>query len=244
MARTTKQILREQEQQADRDRAQREAQAVATIELAAVPAVPDNRTARQRYLDSVAPGGIVGRLVKFSKEGHFTFADTGETVREDEDFVALCDQTLVSWVKFNDGEPPQRIGGLLYQNFDLPPREQLGDNREAEWPIGLSGRPEDPWKHEMLLVLRRPATLEMLTFATTSKTGRSGVGNLLKHYETLQFGSPGAYPVVRLKPGGYRDKRFGWVPTPSFIPVGIAGGLSPAVPDTSLKTQLDDEIPF
>ena len=67
---------------------------------------------------------------------------------------------------------------------------------------------------------------------------------LLRHYNRLQISNPGAYPVVRLKPSGYQDNRFGWVNTPSFIPVGIAAGMSADVPDTSLKAQLNDAIGF
>ena len=60
-------------------------------------------------------------------------------------------------------------------------------------------------------MLRRPATLELATFSTMSKTGRRAVGTLLQHYNRLQTSNPGAYPVVRLKPSGYQDNRFGWV---------------------------------
>ena len=242
MPRTSKQVLADQQRQADRDRALKPAQAVAPIR--AVPAIPDNRSAREKYLDEVAPSGVVGRLIKFSKEGKFTFADTGETVSEGEDFVCMCDETLVSWVRFNDGEPPTRIGGLLYQDFVLPPREQLGDNNEADWPIGLSGKPEDPFKHEQLLVLRRPVTLELATFSTMSKTGRRAVGTVLRHYNRRQASNPGAYPVVRLKPGSYQDRQYGKVLVPNFVVVGMAAGLSAEVPDTSLKNQLNDQIPF
>lgn len=238
---TVKQVLAEQQKQADRERALKPAAAPVR---ATMPAIPDSRSAQEKYLDEIAPSGIVGRLIKFSKEGKFLFSDTDEAVDEKEGFVCLCDQTLVSWVRFNEGEAPTRIGGLLYQGFALPPREQLGNNDEADWPIGLSGKPEDPWKHEQLVVLRRPVTLELATFSTMSKTGRRAVGTLLRHYNRLQISNPGAYPVVRLKPSGYHDNRFGWVHTPSFIPVGIAAGLSADVPDTSLKAQLNDAIPF
>ena len=170
---------------------------------------------------------------------------TTRPFREDEDFVVLADQTLVSWVKFNgEGEPPTRIGGLLYQGFVLPPREQLDDTDPRDWPIGLSGKPEDPWKHEQMIVLRRPATLELLTFSTMSKTGRRAVGNLLRHYDRLQVSNPGAFPVVRLKPGGYQDSRYGWVHTPMFVVVGVAAGHSADMPDTSLKAEMNDEIPI
>lgn len=245
MARTTKQILADQKKQAERDHAaSRPTQAIAPIKPAPMPTIPDDRTAQQKYLDEIAPSGIVGRLIKFTKEGHFIFSDTDEEIDPQEDFVCLADETLVSWVKFNDGEAPTKIGGLLYHGFVLPPRDRLGDCNEVTWPIGLSGRPEDPWKHEISLVLRRPATLELATFSTMSKTGRRAVGSLLKHYNRLRSSNPGAYPVVRLKPSGYQDSRYGFVNTPSFVPVGVAAGLSADVPDTSLKTQLNDAIPF
>ena len=38
-------------------------------------AVPDNRPDIDRYLDEIAPASIVGRMVKFSKEGMFVTAD-------------------------------------------------------------------------------------------------------------------------------------------------------------------------
>ena len=54
---------------------------------------PDNRTPVQQYLDEVAPASIVGRMVKFAKEGEFITAGRRRGNRDDVDFVALCDQT-------------------------------------------------------------------------------------------------------------------------------------------------------
>ena len=100
MPRTSKQVLAEQKQQADATAHSKPAQLPATRK-AALPATPDHRSPRQRYLDEVAPSGIVGRLVKFDgKEGKFFFADTEETISDAEDFVVLADQTLVAFVKF------------------------------------------------------------------------------------------------------------------------------------------------
>jgi hypothetical protein len=242
MPRRSKEVLAQQKADAERERAQVPVKAKA----AALPAAADSRSPREKYLDDIAPSGVVGRLIKFSKEGQFVFLDDESTISPDEDFVALVDQTLVSWVRFHDGEPPERIGGLLYQGFELPPREQMGDTNRATWSIGLSGQPEDPWKHEMMLVLKRPVTLELATFATTSKTGRRAVGNLLRHYDRLQHTETGAFPVVRLRPGGFNhsDARIGWVPVPTFVAVGVSPGHTAAIPDTSVKSQLNDEIPF
>jgi hypothetical protein len=246
MPRTSKQVLADQKQQIEHDRTQR-SQQLAPRSAAPLPATPDNRNARQRYLDEVAPSGIVGRLVKFDgKEGKFIFVDTEETISDKEDFVVLADQTLATWVKFRPDQSPLRVGGLLYApDFELPEREQLGDTDQTRWGIGkFSGEPADPWKEEMMLVLKRPSTMELLTFATLNKTGRRAVATLLKHYDRLQISSPGSYPVVRLKVGGYQDSRFGWVHAPNFVVVGGSPGHTAAIPDTSLKNEMSDSIPF
>src|SRR5215207_7701365 len=75
--------------------------------------VPDNRTAAQRYVDALAPSSMAGRLIKFSKEGQFTTTDDGAVVDPRADFLALCDETMVGWIKFSgDGGPPERLQGL------------------------------------------------------------------------------------------------------------------------------------
>ena len=125
MTKTTKQALREQEAQAERDRQQRAAAQMPAMAVATPPASP--AAARAAYLDEIAPPSVAGRRIKFTREGVFAFADTGEAVSPDEDFVALLDQTVVAYIKFHDGAPPEQIGGLLYEGFVLPPRGSLGD---------------------------------------------------------------------------------------------------------------------
>jgi hypothetical protein len=268
--RTTQQALAEQKATAERDRlaAQRRAaqqkqddildqfaKPSAQPQQAVIPAtkqavaVPDNRTSVHQYVDEIAPSSIVGRAIKFNKNGQFEIEDTGEGIPDNQDFIALCDETLVGWIKFyRDGvTPPERNQGLLYDDdFDMPPREKLDDLNPADWPIGLSGEPEDPWKHQMNLVLQSPGTQELYTFRTTSPTGRRAVGNLLRHYNRMQKKDGDCYPVVRLKVGGFnhRDERIGWVPTPMFAVVGKAPKASAAIPDTSPTADLNDKIPF
>ena len=56
--------------------------------LASVPAVkapapvtvPDNRDYRSRYLDGVAPASVVGRMIKFTKDGKFITTDDDQEV--------------------------------------------------------------------------------------------------------------------------------------------------------------------
>jgi hypothetical protein len=268
--RTTTQALAQQKADAERDRSaaqrraaqSRQAEALdqfakpsgppeqAIVAAAKQPvALPDVRTEHQKYLDEVAPSAIVGRPIKFDgKDGKFLYADTDESISPDADFVAMCDETLVGWIRFHrDGEtPPDRIQGILYDGFIMPPRDKLGDLDPSSWELGLDGEPADPWQHQMNVVLQNPATLELATFRTTNKTGRRAVGNLLKHYDRLRRKDDNHYPVVRLKRGGYnsRDPRVGWVHTPTFVIVGTAPKASAAIPDTSVAADMNDQIPF
>jgi hypothetical protein len=250
---TPEQIIAEQKRQAETETAARKARKVAVTvpaKVASTPVaapLPDTRTEVQKYIDEVAPANIVGRMVKFGKDGKFVTADDDEPIDESAEFVALCDETLIGWIRFHrDGEtPPDRVQGLLYDGFVMPPRETLGDMDQTQWVNGLSGKPEDPWKHQMCLVLQHTETRELFTYVTTSDTGRRAVGNLLRHYDRMRRSGTDEVPVVRLKVGGFnhRDDRIGWVPTPVFAVVGRAPRDSAATPDTSTAADLNDGIP-
>jgi hypothetical protein len=254
---STKEILKRQVEDAARQRAaaiaQRRADAAPPASnTAVVPAkstavaVPDNRTAQQQYLDEIAPAAIVGRLIKFSKDGTFITGDDDKAVDENAPFTVLADQTLIGWQKFHEGAPPEQHMGLLYSDFVMPPRESLGDMDESQWPAGLSGAPEDPWKHCIYVVLQSGETAELFTFATRTKTGRRAVGDLLKHYDRMRRTHPDELPVAKLRAGGFqhKDDRIGFVPTPLFAVVGRALRDSVAKPDTSVAAQLNDAILF
>jgi len=263
--RTSAQVLAEQKADAERERAAKQAAlqrpiakppqdeierlttkpATAPAALTAV-AAPDARSSVQKYLDEVAPANIVGRMIKFSKEGKFVTSDDDESISGDMNFIVLADQTLIGWIKFNgEGEPPDRRMGLLYDGFVLPQREELGDDNEVEWELGLDGKPADPWQHHMYLVLQRVDTGEMFTFVTSSKTGRRAVGNLLRHYNTMQRKHPDMYPVAQLKTGGYqhKDDRVGWVNTPMFVVTGRTSKDDASKP-AALREDMNDQIPI
>jgi hypothetical protein len=211
---------------------------------AQAPAVTtDNRDYRSRYIDEQAPASTVGRLVKFSKDGEHITVDDGKAISDADEFVALVPETLVGLIKFNGpGEPPSREMGLLYDGFEVPSRESLGDLDQSKWEKGLDGQPQDPWLHQQCLVLQHTGTDELFTWVTTSRTGRRAVGNLLRHYDRMQRTSPNDLPVVRLGRGGFqhRDSRVGFVPTPVFVVVGRHNANNVAKP----PVMLDDAVPF
>ena len=195
----------------------------------------------------MAPSGIVGRLIKFSKEGKFIFADDGEAIAESEDFVVLADQTLVSWVKFNgEGEPPTRIGGLLYQGFVLPPRDAARRHRPArlaDRPVGQAGRPVEARADDRAAPADNARAVHVLDHdQDRAPRGRQPAAGTTTGCRPA---TPGAFPVVRLKPSGYQDSRFGWVHTPLFVVVGMAAGHSGRrAGHVAQEPKLNDEIPF
>ena len=83
---------------------------------AVMTAAERNREYRSRYLDEVAPASIVGRMIKFSRDGDFVTSDDGKAIAEGAEFIALCDQTVVGWQRFHGvGEPPSKEMGLLFE---------------------------------------------------------------------------------------------------------------------------------
>jgi hypothetical protein len=222
---------------------------------AAVPVAPESNRAvaiagnqdyRSRYLDEVAPAGIAGRLVKWTKDGTYVTTDDEQELPEGAEFILLADETQVGWLKFaGPGEPPEKHMGLLFDGFEMLPREDLGDLDQTKWELGLDNQPADPWLHQQNIVLQHVETRELFTFSTSSKTGRRAVGNLLRHFTRMQKTHPDELPVIRLGKGGYthRDSRVAWVATPVFVVVGRAPRDGTAKPDTSTGAYLNDAIP-
>ena len=246
MTRTTEQALRQQQQDAERDRRPVPTQPAVPAPASSTAVAPaDDRAVRNRYLEEIA-GGMPGRLFKFStKLNKFVTVDDGSDI-EDVDYVALCPETLIGWIKFSgDDLPPERVMGLLYDGFRKPEREELGDLDQTQWPAGLNNAPQDPWLHQVCLPLKNAATQELLVFTTLNETGRRAVGRLLQHYERTLRLNPDELPIVRLKVGGFnhRDPRVGWVSTPQFAIVGRTKRSDVAKP-AAPPDDFDDGLPF
>ena len=104
MSPTPEQIIAEQKTQAKKLSDAKTAGTTATT-LAVKPgstavAAPDRRTDVEKYIDEIAAASIVGRMIKFSKDGQFVTADDNEPIDETAEFIALCDETLIGWIKF------------------------------------------------------------------------------------------------------------------------------------------------
>jgi hypothetical protein len=216
-----------------------------TVAAAQVPALRPGADYRARYMAEEGSVGFPGPLVKFTKEAKFARTDTKEDLPEDAHYIAIIDELWVGLVKFGGpGEPPEKIGGLIYSDdFVMPDRATLGDSDESQWPVGISGQPEDPWQRHNYLPLQHSETKELMTFGTSSKTGRVAVRNLMNHYDRLRRRKPDHLPVVRLSVGGFQKDRVGWVSVPVFVAVTSVPRDEAASPDTSTEAILNDALP-
>lgn len=195
------------------------------------------------YLDAIAPGSS-GRVIRFDKLGRFVFVDDGTDVTDSE-WIALPDIVVGGWIRFGEkGEQPKRIMGNLSNGFAPPPREELGDNDPAQWDIGLSGRPEDPWKTQLNLALQRQDG-ERAMFSTMSKGGINEIVRLMRSYQRQRQNGANTYPIVRLQKGGFqhRDERIGEILKPMLTVIGNVGRDNETAPPV-IDDKMNDEVGF
>jgi hypothetical protein len=245
MTLTTEQQLAEQKRIAEKDRAAKNLPARTNGH--AEIAVPDDRSAVQGFLDDVAPATVEGTMFDGKRGAFVTTGSDEQVIGDDVDFVAICDQTLAGWIRFNgEGQKPDKIMGLPYEGWRQPKRDTLGNTDPAQWELGLDGKPQDPWLAQILLPMQRCDNSELYVFGTTSVTGRRAVGNLLRTYERSRRTYPTDYPLVRCKIGGFKhkDPRVGMVKVPVLCVVGRTPKDGSMVPDSKIETDLNDNIPF
>ena len=176
-------------------------------------------------------------------------------------FLAIMASQKWGWLKFGADNKPVKIVGLVEdENFIPPERHELGDLDESLWPIGLSGKPDDPWKEVGSFDLVNLATGECVTFEQSSWLGRDAITQFGKSYELMAPSRPGQLPVVQLgtavkkttKGTKYRPTFtiVGWMPNganESEPSPAIENAKVPLVqiegPDDRIEDAPDDELP-
>jgi hypothetical protein len=228
---TTAEVLAEQRRLAEADRA-----------LTKVGASPPT----VNFLDQIAPTTSPGRRIKFDgKAGKFILADTKAELSPSTKYVARCDQCLTGWTKFNgSGQKPDQIMELWSENYELPPRQGLGDLDEDKWETGLDSKPRDPWLITLQLVLQEISDATgLFTFTVNNPTGRMCVGTLLRHYTRLRKANAeeDTFPVVQLRTSSYEHANGFQV----FVPVlAVVGTTSRADPTkaASFSEEMNDSL--
>jgi hypothetical protein len=177
---------------------------------------------------------IVGVRLRFAKGVYLVGRGDGERLPPGSTFHVLDVQG--AWVKFIDGQiVDQRVG------FPQCNRADLDDADEADWPLGIDGKPADPWLNQRYLYLLDPRTGAEYTFVTSSGYGRGAVQNLARAISMKRATVPGAIAVVRLDIDYKKHLKYGNVLAPKFPIVGYAGdGVPPAGPRAPLSQVIDD----
>src|SRR5262249_269520 len=122
-----------------------------------------------------------------------------------------------------------------------PSRGELGDDDPALWEVGLSGKPQDPWKAQVLLPLKEVDGDRLYIFQTSSTTGLRAVASLISECKQMAKREPDVYPVIELEKkarGGGRVRKRG------FKVVGKVSRNGVEPPQSGTAATLDDEIPW
>ena len=140
-----------------------------------------------------------------ARDGHVSHSDDGQEVSPDLEFVALCGETLIGWVRFNGkGELPDRIMGEVFDNFVLPARNSLGDTDRSAWRIDPWGQPGGPVANPRVpdpAAHRHVGNVHLSRRRTPP--GAYAVGQLGKHYGRC-CKDHGEVPLVHLRAGTTR----------------------------------------
>jgi len=189
---------------------------------------------------------IRGKLLKFA-DWRWTKGTEGDEVPEGTQFVAL--DTTAAWVKWWDNKPVTYV--KREPGKKLPDREELGDLDESLWQLGPDGKLRDPLQNTRFVYLLDPISMEMLTFSTSSRGGRSAVVNLADQIKRMrELGRANALPVVELGAEPMPTK-FGLKSKPVFKIVKWYdagsendGGGPKGIAPPSLQEEMNDDIPF
>jgi hypothetical protein len=189
------------------------------------------------------------KMLKFKKGVYYC---DGEEIALGTKLVAHAIGWTKCWVRFADQKVVERKIYRVSRGEKAPERDQLSDNDESKWPIGINRQPADPWVYQYLLPMEDQRSNEVRIFVGSSFGGRRAVADLCSAYARRAQKRPGSgQPVITLQMVMMPTKNFGDVPRPHFEIVGWddeAVASEPprvVVSEESLKKQeFDDEIPF
>ncbi len=188
-----------------------------------------------------------GRIVKFTKDGHWTVGIEEESL-DGVTVLADMENLAVGSRKWKDGQIVDMNVGLVRDNFVPKPREKLDDNDKATWPKNSRGEANDPWQFGYYLRLTDDDG-NAYAWTAASSGARRAIGDLSRQYMRKRVN-----PLVKLGAGSYRHREFGKINTPELKVVGWADE-APALPKPTAKPALehrpfapieaiDDDIPF
>jgi hypothetical protein len=198
------------------------------------------------------------KMLKFKKG---TYICDGEEISLGTKLIAHCIGWTKTWVHFVDQKVVDRKVYRVSRGERAPERDQLPDNDQSQWPIGINKLPADPWVYQYLLPMEDQRTGEVRIFVGSSFGGRRAVADLCAAYSRRAVKNKSSgQPIITLQMLLMPTKNFGDVPRPHFEIVGwdderemVDDGGGPRAPREPIRTvseavlkkqEFDDEIPF
>lgn len=171
-------------------------------------------------------------------------------------FVAHLDECRKEWIRFNgEGNLPTLIGIGIYEDAELPAREELGDLDQSLWKPDRFRNNEitDPWKEQYRVPIvatdTSGAIYELTSRSLTSKIAFRG---LIDRYGKHPQRRKGLLPLITLETGTYFNKGLNAdKPKPVYKIVGWVekDGSAPAkkpdlISSGGAAAGLNDDLPF
>jgi hypothetical protein len=184
------------------------------------------------------------KMLKFKKGDYWC---DGEEVPHGTVYLAHCKAWTKTWVHFEDKKVVERKIYRVAQGQKAPERDQLPDNDQSTWPMGPSGKPQDPWVLQYLLPLESQETGEVQIFVAQSFGGRRAVADICTQWGRRAAKNPkSGQPIIKLAKAAMPTKNWGDVPRPDFQVLGWDDTSleHKEVDVTTIKEDLNDDIPF
>jgi hypothetical protein len=245
--RTPDQVLRQQNEDADRDRAKLPA---------VVTAVAREMRPLANGFDEAAVGSRVirGSIPKFGTDGAWT---VGGSPMPSAPLMALSTTTCLQRFP-KEGGAPDTITRQAGET--LPDPDELNDEiPESEWATGLDGKPRPPWAKNWVVYLLNPKDASAYTFINSTAGARISVEQLEERVRLMRrIRGANVVPIVELTSANMKTQ-WGQKKRPEFKiidwrEIGGDGSAArqieqqadvgkPVTPPT-ISEELNDEINF
>jgi hypothetical protein len=179
------------------------------------------------------------RILKFRK-GSYVVDD--KTVPLGTEYLAHATAWVKSWTKFIDGAFIERRLFRVAVGEQPPEREELDDQDQTTWKLGIDGKPADPWILQYMLPLEDLSNGDIVVFTSQSKGGHRAVSDICGAYAKRCKRGVFGQPIVKLGCTMMPTKKFGDVQRPLFEVVRWDDGEPPQNDDSA--ADFDDAIEF
>jgi hypothetical protein len=136
------------------------------------------------------------------------------------EFIAYPMDAMRGFAKWEDDHVVDQRVGRIADKFNI---------RREELPA------DEDWQPQYVLPLENPETGEVVLFVSCSTGGKIGLERLIKATaRAVKKGTGDITPLIRLSTGTFPSTEYGTIDRPEFE----------IVPRESLKTEMNDAIPF